>query len=292
MPTATKEKKASKKAKKSDAAKKAKKITAKGAIHMALLLDESGSMGGNEKAVIDGTNEFVGTLRGEKNADRTKVTLAMFDDRAGQPRTRFHRKAVALGDFADLKDGDYRPTGMTPLYDAIADVIGKIDSAKKKKDKALVVIFTDGYENASKEFDNAKIKALIDSKEKEGFTFIYLGANVDAKAEGTSLGLAAQGQSYAFTSTARGTKSALRTSSGMAQSYMASGGQVSASQLHDQFGDEIAEDGSVVKDAAPWTPEKEDEDDDEDKGLWTPGSTPPSRSATSTDKARSVLRDE
>ena len=101
MPTATKTK-----AKKS--AKKAKKTKLDGkakTIHMAVLLDESGSMGGNREAVIEGTNEFVNSLRGEKNSKKARITLATFDDSANRPLCRILRDAVKLDDFGSRHRG-------------------------------------------------------------------------------------------------------------------------------------------------------------------------------------------
>lgn len=277
MPTATKEKKGKK-----SAAAKAKKVTAKGTIHMAILLDESGSMGGNQKAVVDGTNEFVGTLRGEKNSERTKVTLAMFDHRAQQPMCRIHREAVKLDQFEEISQDDYRPTGSTPLNDAIAETISKVEAGmKKKNDKAMLVIFTDGYENASAEYPgrgNAQLKALIERKEKEAFTFIYLGANVDAKREGAAMGVSTPGTFFNTTATPKGTRSAMRASGQMAAHYMSEGGKLDAALMDETYGDTI--------------PEEEG-----DKPLSQPdadssGADPEPKGKTATDSARSVLRDE
>lgn len=274
MPTATKEKKGKK-----SAAAKAKKVTAKGTIHMAILLDESGSMGGNQKAVVDGTNEFVGTLRGEKNSERTKVTLAMFDHRAQQPMCRIHREAVKLDKFEEISQDDYRPTGSTPLNDAIAETISKVEAGMKKNDKAMLVIFTDGYENASAEYPgrgNAQLKALIERKEKEGFTFIYLGANVNAQKEGAAMGVSTPGTFFNTTASPKGTRSAMRAGGQMASSYLESGGVYDAEAFAAKHGDTIPEEEG---DQPVWTP-------DADSSVAEP------KGKTSTDAARSVLRDE
>jgi hypothetical protein len=52
-----------------------------------------------------------------------------------------------------------------------------------------VVILTDGYENGSRQYTKAHIKDLIEAKTKEGWTFVYLGANQDAFAEAGDLGI-------------------------------------------------------------------------------------------------------
>lgn len=245
---ATKTKPKSKKTKKAKLGGKAKTI------HLAILLDESGSMSGNEKSVIDGTNEFVGDLAGEKNAEKARITVGAFDSNA--PMVRYLATDVGLKEFKPLTAGDYHPRGLTPLYDSIAVTINRVEQAKGKKDKALVIIFTDGYENHSTEYDQAKIKALIEKKESEGFDFIYLGANVDAVDEGGMLSVkvgTTAGASLNFRATAKGTTSALRHSAGMAQSYLASEGDYGAMTMDSaaKVGDTIPEDGSTSAGSDP-----------------------------------------
>ena len=58
-----------------------------------------------------------------------------------------------------------------------------------ENDKVLVTVVTDGYENASKEYDGKAIKALVDELKAKGWVFAYIGANQDAKAVSKSLGI-------------------------------------------------------------------------------------------------------
>ena len=76
---------------------------------------------------------------------------------------------------------------MTALLDAIGRTINYIDARHKNAldseipAKTIVVITTDGYENASREFDSGKVKAMIENQKKElGWEFLFLGANIDA----------------------------------------------------------------------------------------------------------------
>lgn len=238
-------------------------------IHMGLLLDESGSMAGNQKAVIDGTNEFVGSLQGEKNSEKTKVTISTFDNSAGQEMVRVIRDAEPLDDIELLDSEDYQPRGGTPLYDAIGKTIAAMEAGMHTRDRAMVVIFTDGYENASVEFDQPAIKALVERKEAEGWTFIFLGANIDARRVGATMGMGAQGQAINFVSTPKGLRGAMGPtgpagSTGVA--YLADGGEMPAAQTYSrnakQFGDSVGEDGQA---AASSTPEREP-DEPEDTG--------------------------
>lgn len=123
---------------------------------VGLLCDESGSMHGNEKSVIDGVNEFVGTISSVDNVD------------------------VEAGN------------------------------------KVIAVILTDGYENASSEVTSEQIKKLTAKCEKNGWSFIYLGANQDAWGESQAVyGLsgASTGASINYVSSPMGTSSAMSTAS-------------------------------------------------------------------------------
>ena len=219
--------------------RKSKKETA--TIHIGLLLDESGSMGGKEQAVVEGTNEFIGSLQGEKNSDRTRVTLAMFDERPGAPRVRVKRAAEKLDEVELLAADEYGPQGMTPLNDAIMETISSMEQAMAGTDSAMLVIFTDGYENAS-ETDTATVKAAIEKKEADGWTVIYLGANVDAQKVGSSL---STNHATSFTSTAKGTSSAMRGVAAAGAYYVSEGGTIDSAALNATLGKEIAEDGTV-----------------------------------------------
>ena len=227
---------------------KTKKAAKKGTIHVAVLLDESGSMAPNRQAVIDGTNEFIGSLQGEKNSERTRLTLATFDERVGLERTRILKDTEKLNDAEQIAEADYEPQGMTPLNDAIADTVGVIDDKAGKGDKVMLVVYTDGMENASREHDARAIKALLERKEEDGWTLIYLGANVDAQAEGAKIGA---GVTSGFTSSPAGTKTAMRRSANVGVSYLASAGTLDASAMQKAYGDEI--------------PEEDEEEDDSPK---------------------------
>lgn len=177
--------------------KKAKKITKKkpskpaeqaksisGPTLVAFLLDETGSMSVCKQATISGFNEYIQTLKGSKHD--ISFTLTKFNS----------SKKEAIYDCVDIKkvkelnDSSYTPENNTPLYDAIGATIKSIESnPKSKKTKTLVVIQTDGEENDSHEFTREKICDLIKQKEKQGWTFVFLGANVDAYKVGASIGV-------------------------------------------------------------------------------------------------------
>merc|ERR1719408_1224233 len=85
----------------------------------------------------------------------------------------------------------FQPRAQTPLFDAIGGVLNMAEEAQRKHEtdtQIVVVTFTDGQENASKEHSKKCILSRIDAKQKEGWTFVFLGANQDSYAEGGQLG--------------------------------------------------------------------------------------------------------
>lgn len=234
---------------KKSASKLAKKATGK--VHLTFLLDETGSMNGNEEGVVTGVNEFLATFKKEKEAD-VRVWLALFDAHPGEPRTRVKIDGKKVGEVKDMKIGDYNPRGMTPLNDAIMDTITTLNEKVKKGEKAFVVILTDGMENASETSAEA-VQEAVKKAEKKGWAFLYLGANQQAEVSATQLGLGKKGQALNFRATKRGTSNALRTAShshSMAFLSSAKSGDensyaAAAANLYDQTGGVLPEDEEV-----------------------------------------------
>lgn len=156
-------------------------------VHVAVILDESGSMESCRQQTIDGFNEYFRLLKQDQDVDYL-VSLTKFDACAGSPTCREVFSAKKVEDVLNLDASSYSPRGGTPMYDAIGQTVNKIDGATA--DKFLVVILTDGEENSSTEFDKDSIKKLIATKETLGnWTFVYLGANQDAWAEASKMGI-------------------------------------------------------------------------------------------------------
>lgn len=214
--------------------KTAKKKTETKTTRIGFVIDESGSMQGNEQSVIDGYNEFVATLVKEA-PDAAKVfgTLAFFDYNPPDPNVRFKRDNVVFGQMPELAHrvddygraiGDYRPRGLTPLNDAIAEMIGKLDEAAGEDDQVMLVIVTDGGENASKDIDLAGLRVLAEGREAAGWEFIYLGANVDSFSQARKIGLSGKaGQHANFVASPRGTANTMKRAGAQGAVYAASG---------------------------------------------------------------------
>jgi len=204
----------------SDAAKLAKKAK-KGTTHLALLLDESGSMEGNVEAVVSSVNEFLHTFEEAETKDsKIKVWLGMFDKQPGEPRVRIKVNGDRVGKVEKLHAQDYRPRGLTPLNDAVIETIEAMDEAVGKDERAFVVILTDGWENAS-ENTAENVSKLIQKRMKRGWAFLYLGANVNAVQAAHQIGLSQQ-HALQFTSSPTGTRSAVQRTTSRAASYLAS----------------------------------------------------------------------
>ncbi len=142
--------------------------------YVAILLDETGSMAGQERRVVTGINEYINKLRSQLDGAPCRIALALFDSE------RWHEYYRGdLHDFPPMDTGDYSPGAMTPLYDAVAKLISaaEVDAGDAK---VLVIIDTDGMENASLEVNRHAIFKRIKGKEKEGWTFVFLGAEMAA----------------------------------------------------------------------------------------------------------------
>jgi len=118
------------------------------------------------------------------------------------------------------------PRGATALLDAIAKTIAHTETLLAERPwfdgTVLVVIQTDGYENSSREYNVSQIKDLIGKKESQGWQIVFMGAGIDAIAEGQGIGLRA-GTSFAYDATSVGTRAAYNTLSSSTSGLRASG---------------------------------------------------------------------
>ncbi len=145
------------------------------------ILDKSGSMESVVEATISGFNEYVQTLR--KDGNKYSFTLTLFDTGIETPV-----KDEAIKNVKELNRKSYLPNGSTALYDAVCTTIKGV--SEKKDQKVITIIMTDGQENASKEYSEKQMRALIGDREKKGnWTFVYLGANQDSYAVAKSFGI-------------------------------------------------------------------------------------------------------
>lgn len=159
---------------------------------LGVVLDESGSMNTIKDRVIAGYNEYFNGLRRDPSSDYL-VTLVKFDAMPPEPNCRVQYNLKAIQEAPDLNSANYQPRGSTPLYDAIGETIRQIEKeASRTGYPVLLVINTDGQENASREFNQDSIAKLIKEKEATGkWTFVYLGADQNAWAHAQKMGMSA-----------------------------------------------------------------------------------------------------
>lgn len=163
-----------------------KKKQLSGKTVLVVVADESGSMYHQQNQVINGFNEYIEELRKNATGD-VVVSLVKFNT-----RTLVVFENVPLSDVRRLDVGSYNPNGGTALYDGVANAITVGDSAMQKGDQAILVIFTDGQENSSVENTREQVfKKITQKQNNENWTVVFLGADQDAWAAGSALGVAA-----------------------------------------------------------------------------------------------------
>lgn len=185
--------------------------------HVFAILDRSGSMSGLESDTIGGYNGFLDKLRKQRGI---RVTLTLFDHEFEQPYAD-----VPIKDAPKLDSKSYFVRGSTALIDAFCRTINEGKSKVKKADKAIVLVITDGYENASRENTSADMKKLVaDLEARDNWTFTYLGANQDAWAVAERWGFS-KGNVSNFNPTGKGTAQVFATMSMNVAGFAASGSQ-------------------------------------------------------------------
>lgn len=142
---------------------------------VAAVLDKSGSMAARQMQVISGYNEYLDGLRADKKT-AYRISLRMFDN-----YSRYVHEAVPLADVPRLNQYTYQPSGGTALVDAVADAIVNDVDKGSPTEKIIVLVFTDGEENASLRYTSDTLRAMIVEREARGnWTFVYLGADQNA----------------------------------------------------------------------------------------------------------------
>ena len=169
----------------------------KGLTELVFILDKSGSMGGLETDTIGGYNSML--AKQQEVEGECHITTVLFDNNYELLHDRIDIKAVS-----PISEKEYQVGGSTALLDAIGRTIHKISNAQKhtaddyRAEKVMFVIITDGEENSSREYSAERIKAQIErQKEKYGWEFVFLGANIDAIETAGRFGISAdRAQNY------------------------------------------------------------------------------------------------
>ena len=158
---------------------------------IVFILDRSGSMAGLEDDTIGGFNAMIEKQR--KEAGEALVSTVLFDH-----ETEVIHDRVDIRRIEPITRKEYYVRGSTALLDAVGGAIHHIGNVHKyareedRPEKTLFVITTDGMENASHKYSYARLKAMIErQKEKHGWEFLFLGANIDAAREAARFGIGA-----------------------------------------------------------------------------------------------------
>lgn len=156
---------------------------------IVFILDKSGSMRGYESDTVGGFNSML--QREQEDGGEAYVTTVLF----ATETVRLHDR-LPIGEVKPMTKEDYRVGGCTALLDAVGDTVRHITDIHKyvrSEDipaKTLVVITTDGLENASHRYSKAEISQMIRQKTEEcGWEFIFLGAGIDAVEEAGEIGI-------------------------------------------------------------------------------------------------------
>jgi uncharacterized protein YegL len=161
----------------------------KGYTEIVYILDRSGSMGGLEADTIGGFNAMM--EKQKKTGEKALVSTVLFDDRSEVIHDR-----VPIDKIEKMTDKQYYVRGCTALLDAVGGAIRHIGNVHKyirqedRPDNTLVVITTDGMENASSRYSREQVENMVKhQQEKYGWEFIFIGANIDAYEEARKFGI-------------------------------------------------------------------------------------------------------
>lgn len=156
---------------------------------LVFILDRSGSMSGLESDTIGGFNSMI--AKQKRQSGEALVSTVLFDNKSVIIHDRLPLEKVP-----PMTEKEYFTRGCTALLDAVGGAIrhiGNIHKYARKEDvpeKTMFIITTDGYENASRRYDYDTVRRMIEhEKEKYGWEFLFLGANIDAAKEAARFGI-------------------------------------------------------------------------------------------------------
>lgn len=152
---------------------------------LLVILDRSGSMASIARDMEGGVDAFIAGLRDDEELE-VKVTMAQFDDH--------YELTYADQPIDGVSPCRLVPRGTTALWDAVGRTVstarGRLGrpGTPGHPDRVVVLVVTDGHENASAEWTGAAVSRLVEETKAEGWEYVFLAANVDAFAEGSRMG--------------------------------------------------------------------------------------------------------
>ncbi len=158
-------------------------------VYHLIILDESGSMNIIKTPTISGFNEILQTMKGAERQHPDQqhfVSLVTFNGMG----IKHQLDSQPLATLLPLDEKHYQPDANTPLFDAIGKAVGRLREhlAHQCDYNVLVTIFTDGEENASKEYTRSSVKRLVEELKAQGnWTFTYIGTDHEVETVSTSI---------------------------------------------------------------------------------------------------------
>ena len=165
-------------------------MSTKHQVHNLIILDESGSMESIKLPVISGFNEIVQTIHGvEQRFPEQEHFISLVPFNGAGRKSLMWKEPVAK--LKQIDTTSYQPQENTPLFDAMGDSINKLKNALYTvgAHNVLVTVFTDGEENASKEYTRFQIKKMVEELQKHNWTFTYIGTDHDVNGVAVSISI-------------------------------------------------------------------------------------------------------
>jgi Mg-chelatase subunit ChlD len=160
-------------------------MLAAGTTHVCLVLDMSGSMQSVYEDAIGAVNGYLTRAKQNRDLYEARFSLVTFNSHGVETV----RNDQIMETAKPLAHEEYRCDGMTPLYDAVGRGVGILDGALGgKPGKAVLVVMTDGLENASREFSHATITDLLKARQAAGWLITFLGEGLDVAKQGMAMG--------------------------------------------------------------------------------------------------------
>lgn len=157
------------------------------ATEILFILDRSGSMAIMADEAISGFNSF---LKDQRRCEgKARLSLTLFDHEYTPVI-----QSMSLDSVPFLDENNYEPRGTTALLDAVGRSIDDCKQRRQKMPKAsasnrvIVVVLTDGLENASKDYDYKRVKKLIEQQKKSGWEFLFLASDLESSKDAENFG--------------------------------------------------------------------------------------------------------
>lgn len=157
-------------------------------VHISIVLDRSGSMEEARVEAVRAVNTYLRAIASDATLD-ARLSVVIFDSQGIDTI----RDRVPVRMCPELTVEEYQPRGATPLLDAVGYSVGILDCLSDLTERRIMIIMTDGLENASREYTRGQLKTLLGRKQKEdGWLILYLGAGHDSWSQASQIGISAE----------------------------------------------------------------------------------------------------